>query len=52
MVTKLDEYEIKVLRICAGQAVPDMHWGGAMGQALNGRRTAKQLHEGVLERYL
>lgn len=34
MVTKLDEYEVKVLRICAGQAVPGMHWGGAMGQAL------------------
>ena len=28
------EYELSVLRLCAGENVPGMHWGAAMGQAL------------------
>jgi hypothetical protein len=30
----LCEFEVKVLRVCAGEAVPGMAWGAAMGQAL------------------
>ena len=31
---ELDEFEIKILRICAGEAVPGIQWGAAMGQCL------------------
>ena len=30
----LCDYEVDVLRLCAGEDVPGMHWGAAMGQAL------------------
>ena len=30
----LCEYELKILRVCAGEAVPDVQWGAAMGQCL------------------
>jgi len=33
-VNDLCAYEIDVLRVCAGEQVPGMQWGAAMGQAL------------------
>jgi hypothetical protein len=30
----LCDYEVKVLRLCAGQDVPDLQWGAAMSVAL------------------
>ena len=36
----LDEFEIKILRVCAGEAVPGIEWGAAMGACLETLRTA------------
>jgi hypothetical protein len=36
----LCEYEVKVLRLCAGEPVPDIEWGAAMGQSLECLRGA------------
>ncbi len=30
----LCDYEVKILRVCAGEAVNDVSWGAAMAQAL------------------
>lgn len=40
-MSELCEYELKVLRVAAGEDVPDMSWGAAMGQALEFLRGRK-----------
>ncbi len=37
---KLCEFEIKILRVCAGEAVPGIEWGAAMGVCLETLRSA------------
>ncbi len=37
----LCEFEVKVLRMCAGESVPGMAWGAAMGASLEALEGAR-----------
>ncbi len=49
-MTNLCDYEISILKVCAGIPVPGLQWGAAMGQALeflSGSGLVHRSHQGV-----
>lgn len=45
--SELDEFEVLVLRDCAGEVVEGLTWGGAMGQAVEVLRGSGYLERGL-----